>query len=284
MKTKLIASLALALSAMALVSCGENEGTANSESEPETILRFETKPGNELAYTSAEASTKAGYVGVEFNNPQSTRHNVTFEDSSGKVVGATDKIFETATVRILHFEPGEYTFYCALDDHRQAGMEGTLRVGDSETTPADPTSTTTQGANPKTTKTPSDSAESDLATRAPREAWERTEPKIRARSGAPPKKVIARDLIKGTGTVIEEGDLFSVNWTAVYYKTGKWRESSWDTGEKYTFNYGVGQIVEGWEEGLKGMRVGGRRELIVPSKLAYEDGAIVYVIDLLSIG
>jgi plastocyanin len=125
---KVTALLALALAAVALASCGKAEGTANPESEPDTILRFETPPGKNLAYTSTEASTEAGYVAVEFNNPQSTRHNVAFEDSSGKVIGETDKIFETATVRIMKFEPGEYTFYCALDDHRKAGMEGTLIV------------------------------------------------------------------------------------------------------------------------------------------------------------
>jgi peptidylprolyl isomerase len=129
----------------------------------------------------------------------------------------------------------------------------------------------------------SDDGEPQLAKRAPKEVWERTEPKIEARSGPPPKQVVVKDLIKGTGAEIQKGHPFGVAWTAVYYKTGKWRESSWDTGQKYWFNYGVGQIVEGWEDGLRGMRVGGRRELIVPSKLAYEDGAIVYIVDLLAI-
>jgi peptidylprolyl isomerase len=116
-----------------------------------------------------------------------------------------------------------------------------------------------------------------------KEARERSEPKIQARSGPPPKQVVSKDLIKGTGAEIEVGRPFEPAWTAVYYKTGKWRESSWDTGEKYTFNYGVGQTVEGWEVGLKGMKVGGRREVIVPSKLAYGDGAIVYIVDLLGV-
>lgn len=156
--------------------------------------------------------------------------------------------------------------------------------GDSSTTSTESQFETAEQANSKAAKAASDSAESHLATRAPKEVWERTEPKIEARSGPPPKQVVSKDLLKGSGAVIEEGRPFGVNWTAVYYKTGKWRESSWDTGEKYTFNYGVGQIVKGWEEGLKGMRVGGRRELIVPSKLAYGDGAIVYIVDLLSVG
>jgi len=277
---KLTALLTLAFLVFVLSSCGESKGTANPAREPDTILRFETKPGNELAYTSTKASTKPGYVAVEFNNPQSTRHNIAIEDSSGKLVGETDKIFETATVQIMHLEPGKYTFYCALDHHRQAGMEGTLIVSDSATSSPAPV--------PQASKTqataPGNSAESRLPTRAPKQVWERTEPKIEeAHNGPPPKKVVIRDLIKGKGAMIKPGDLFGINWTAAYYKTGKWRESSWETGRKYTFNYGAGQIVKGWEEGLKGMRVGGRRELIVPSKLAYENGAIVYVIDLLSI-
>lgn len=125
---KKVTALALTLAAVSLAACGEDEGTANPESEPDTILRFETPPGKELAYTTTEASTEVGYVAVEFNNPQATRHNVAIEDSSGRVIGETDKIFETATVRIMKLEAGEYTFYCALDGHRKAGMEGTLTV------------------------------------------------------------------------------------------------------------------------------------------------------------
>lgn len=155
--------------------------------------------------------------------------------------------------------------------------------GDGSTTSTESQFETAPQTSSKAEKKPTDSAEPQLATRAPKKVWERTEPKIEARSGPPPKQLVIKDLVKGTGAVIEEERPFGVNWTAVYYKTGKWRESSWDTGEKYTFNYGVGQIVKGWEEGLKGMRVGGRRELIVPSKLAYEDGAIVYIVDLLSV-
>jgi FKBP-type peptidyl-prolyl cis-trans isomerase len=282
MKTP-IPLLALALFALTLASCGESEGTANPAREPETILRIETKPGNEFAYTTTKASTRPGYVAVEFSNPQSTRHNLTFENSSGQVIGATDRIFKTATVKNLRFAPGRYTFYCSLHHHRQAGLEGTLIVSDSAPTSTAPAPETASQTSADATKAPAEPTESHLAKRAPKDAWERTEPKIEARSGPVPKKVIVKDLIKGTGAVIKSGNLFGINWTAVYYKTGKWRESSWETGQKYTFNYGAGQVIEGWEEGLKGMRVGGRRELIVPSKLAYGNGALVYVIDLLSI-
>lgn len=131
----LAALLTTALVAIALVACGSGNSATAEEDLP--ILRFETPPGKELAFTTKEASTEAGEVAVEFNNPQLIRHRVAFEDSSGKIVGMTDRIFSRATATTIDFEPGEYTFFCTLgagaasegeESHREAGMEGTLIV------------------------------------------------------------------------------------------------------------------------------------------------------------
>lgn len=117
-----------------------------------------------------------------------------------------------------------------------------------------------------------------------KEARKRLEPEARAPSGPSPKRtVIIKDLVKGSGALLKPGDVIEVNYVVFDYETGKKTASTWKLGETTVDNYGTGEVVAGWETGLKGMRVGGRRELIVPSKLAYGEGALGYVVDLLAI-
>lgn len=107
-------------------------------------------------------------------------------------------------------------------------------------------------------------------------------PKVVVPSGPPPKELVIKDLKKGTLDEVKPKQRLRVNYIGVTYRTGKPFEVNW--GKKplpFIFTYGVGEVIEGWEQGLKGMRVGGRRELIVPSKMAYNTGALVYVIELL---
>jgi plastocyanin len=148
---KVAALLALALAAVALVACGDDDGTTTtSETGAETTtetgggkaggngggsggaggatLSFEADPGGALAYTTTEASSKAGEVTVEFDNPQSTSHDVAFEDSGGSEVGGTELITDGSTSTTVDFKPGEYTFFCTVPGHREGGMEGTLNV------------------------------------------------------------------------------------------------------------------------------------------------------------
>jgi len=112
---------------------------------------------------------------------------------------------------------------------------------------------------------------------------DRPKPKVEVPSGPPPKELVIKDLDKGAGAMIESGREFVVDYVGVNYKTGQEFESTWAKSEPSKFSFGTGEVVEGWEEGLRGMRVGGRRELIVPSKLAYGTGALIYVIDLLKV-
>jgi peptidylprolyl isomerase len=118
---------------------------------------------------------------------------------------------------------------------------------------------------------------------SPEEVRERDEPKVHVPNRPPPKKVVIRDLKKGSGAVVEPGDAIELNYIEVDYKTGALRGSTWGPGKPFFDKFGTGEVVKGWETGLKGMRVGGRRELIIPSRLAYNEGAAIYVIDLLSI-
>jgi peptidylprolyl isomerase len=100
------------------------------------------------------------------------------------------------------------------------------------------------------------------------------------------------DLIVGTGTPVEDGDSLEVQYVLASYSSGKDVESSW-SGQPIYFTLGSVEVFPGWNEGLIGMRVGGRRELIVPPSLGYgdhppvtgiaADDALVFVVDLVSV-
>jgi len=92
------------------------------------LLKFEAEPGAALAYTTTKATTSAGEVTVEFNNPQTLTHDVAIEDSSGEEIGKTDLVADGSAATTVNLKPGTYTFYCTVPGHREAGMEGTLTV------------------------------------------------------------------------------------------------------------------------------------------------------------
>jgi len=117
----------------------------------------------------------------------------------------------------------------------------------------------------------------------------KTKPKVSVPSGAPPKKLEIKDLEKGSGPGAKPGDEVTVQYVGVNYKNGKEFDASWDRGEPFTFQLGSHSVIEGWEQGLKGMKVGGRRELIIPPQLGYgsqstgtipANETLVFVIDL----
>lgn len=117
-------------------------------------------------------------------------------------------------------------------------------------------------------------------------------PTIRARRGPPPKRLVIKDIVKGTGSTARNGDLLTTNYVGAFYNNGKVFDSSWRRNEPFTFTLGRGEVIEGWERGIVGMRVGGRRELIVPAALAYgrkgsppvipPNSTLIFVVDLLA--
>ncbi|HEU4462442.1 MAG TPA: FKBP-type peptidyl-prolyl cis-trans isomerase, partial [Solirubrobacterales bacterium] len=121
-------------------------------------------------------------------------------------------------------------------------------------------------------------------------AKEKTKPKVTPPKGAPPKKLVTNDLEKGTGAEAKAGDEITVQYVGVNYKTGKEFDSSWSRNEPFTFVLGEGFVIPGWEEGFEGMKVGGRRELIIPPDLGYgstgsppaipPNETLVFVVDL----
>jgi len=114
-------------------------------------------------------------------------------------------------------------------------------------------------------------------------------------TGAPPTVLESSDLITGTGAATKTGDAVTVQYVLVNYATGQQLQSSWDS-QPFTFTLGAtgaGAVITGWEEGVVGMKVGGRRELVIPPALAYGanpppgiavNATLIFVIDLLKIG
>jgi uncharacterized cupredoxin-like copper-binding protein len=143
---KVAALLVFALAALTLVACGggddssestattaettaESTGGGGSGGGGGSVVEIEAAEGSDLAYVQKEAKAKAGQVSIEFTNPQSLSHDVAVEDANGKTVGKTELVADSsATTTLANLKPGEYTFYCSVPGHREAGMEGTLTV------------------------------------------------------------------------------------------------------------------------------------------------------------
>jgi FKBP-type peptidyl-prolyl cis-trans isomerase len=123
-----------------------------------------------------------------------------------------------------------------------------------------------------------------------------TKPVVQVPSSCSNKQLVTRDLIPGTGQVAQASQSVTVNYVGVLCKTGKEFDSSWKRNQPFTTSLttGPGGVIAGWVKGIPGMRVGGRRELIIPSSLAYgktgspptipPNSTLVFVVDLLSAG
>jgi peptidylprolyl isomerase len=96
-------------------------------------------------------------------------------------------------------------------------------------------------------------------------------PEIDFPEGAPPADLEITDIWEGDGTVAKAGDRVQVHYVGVAYSTGEEFDASWNRGEPLAFQLGVGQVIAGWDQGVQGMKVGGRRKLVIPSHLAYGD-------------
>ncbi len=115
-------------------------------------------------------------------------------------------------------------------------------------------------------------------------------PKIEVPDGPAPTELETEDIVVGDGAEAKTGDTVSMQYVGVNYSNGKEFDASWDRGEPFTFQLGSGQVIPGWDEGIPGMKVGGRRELIIPPDLAYgEQGSppsigpnetLIFVVDL----
>jgi peptidylprolyl isomerase len=113
-------------------------------------------------------------------------------------------------------------------------------------------------------------------------AWQQVGPEVPIPHGPPPRKLIVRVLKEGDGSVVKKGDLAKARYINVDYRTARVYEDNWDPPEPTEFNFGYGETLAAWETGMKGMRVGGRRELIVPASQSYGKVPQIYVIELMA--
>lgn len=118
-------------------------------------------------------------------------------------------------------------------------------------------------------------------------------PTITIPSGDAPADLVKNDLIVGTGNEAVKGRNVSVHYVGVAWSNGRQFDASWDRNEPFEFRLGAGQVISGWDEGVAGMRIGGRRELTIPPHMGYGSrGAggvikgnetLVFVVDLLNV-
>ncbi|WUH94436.1 FKBP-type peptidyl-prolyl cis-trans isomerase [Streptomyces sp. NBC_00433] len=118
-------------------------------------------------------------------------------------------------------------------------------------------------------------------------------PEIDFPGGEPPADLEIKDIWEGDGPVAKAGDTVSVHYVGVAFSSGEEFDASWNRGTPLQFQLGVGQVIAGWDQGVQGMKVGGRRQLTIPSRLAYGDrGAgssikpgetLIFVCDLVAV-
>jgi peptidylprolyl isomerase len=117
------------------------------------------------------------------------------------------------------------------------------------------------------------------------------EPTITVPKGPAPKTLVTKEIVTGTGTEAKAGDAVTVNYVGALYSNGKVFDASWKRKEPFPFTLGKGQVIPGWDQGVAGMKVGGRRELIIPAELAYgkagrppsipPNSPLIFIVDLL---
>jgi peptidylprolyl isomerase len=100
---------------------------------------------------------------------------------------------------------------------------------------------------------------------------QRQRPEIDFPEGPPPQDLQIVDEVVGEGTEAQAGMTVRAHYVGVAYSTGEEFDASWNRGQPLDFRLGVGQVIAGWDQGIQGMRVGGRRKLTIPARLAYGD-------------
>ena len=120
-----------------------------------------------------------------------------------------------------------------------------------------------------------------------------TKPTVTIPKGSPPEGLVVEDLEVGSGAEATSGSAVDVHYVGVSWATGRQFDASWDRRESFSFRLGGGEVIPGWDQGVAGMRVGGRRRLTIPPGLAYgsrgaggvigPDETLVFVVDLLGV-
>jgi len=167
---------------------------------------------------------------------------------------------------------------------QESAADKFARTAESQAKNQTPVATTAEQAPTATKVTPS-AGEADLSKK----------PKIPKSTGPAPKQLKVEDLVVGKGPAAKNGDKLSVQYVGVLYDNNKQFDASWDRGKQpLQVTLGAGQVIPGWEQGLVGMKVGGRRRLTIPPDQAYGaqgqppsipgNATLVFDIDLKKIG
>jgi len=119
-------------------------------------------------------------------------------------------------------------------------------------------------------------------------------PDVTVPDGEPPTRLEVEDLEVGSGPEATPGSRVEVHYVGVSWSDGRQFDASWDRRNTFSFPLGAGQVIAGWDQGVQGMRVGGRRRLTIPPDLGYgsrgaggvikPDETLVFVVDLLGVG
>ena len=122
----------------------------------------------------------------------------------------------------------------------------------------------------------------------------RSKPEIDFPGGEPPLALEIHDEIVGDGAEATAGQTVTAHYVGVAFSSGEEFDASWSRGQPLSFTLGAGQVIQGWDAGIAGMRVGGRRRLVIPPHLAYGDrGAgsaiapgetLIFIVDLVQAG
>jgi len=118
-------------------------------------------------------------------------------------------------------------------------------------------------------------------------------PEVDFPGGEPPTDLVINDITVGDGAEAKPGANVTVHYVGVAFSTGEEFDASWNRGSPFQFQLGAGQVIAGWDAGVAGMKVGGRRQLVIPPQLGYgQRGAgnvikpgetLIFVVDLLGV-
>ena len=120
-----------------------------------------------------------------------------------------------------------------------------------------------------------------------------TKPEVTVPAGNPPADLLIQDVIVGEGNEAKSGANVEVHYVGVAWSTQREFDASWNRGDTFEFRLGAGQVISGWDQGVAGMKVGGRRILTIPPHMGYgNQGAgdvikggetLIFVVDLLNV-
>lgn len=171
------------------------------------------------------------------------------------------------------------------DDNSDGSTDSVTIQTQTQTTPTETTPPQTEA--PKARKVEPSAGEANADRK----------PKVPKGRGNPPSRLVVQDLITGKGKRARPGDTVTVQYVGVLFDDGKQFDASWQgskRGEGFQFPLGAGQVIPGWDQGVVGMREGGRRKLIIPGDLAYgaqgfppdipPDATLIFDIDLEKVG